>query len=391
MKTSQRVSFVIGWAIFTAVLHFVNPVAEAADAKVTQLRELIPLQDGRKIWVEADIIDPRLTTKIIFNGLTNSASNSFHLLSDALLKENYNVIRFDFPGQGKTLLANLPLTGEKLTISDQADVVHELIPTMVNHYSLSGGLEILGQSYGGGVILRTFAKYPEFSKDTFRAATEFSSYTEPLAAQDEQIKQQVELRKMVQANSHKTDDQLYDEVFYQTVMSTYWIAEPEIIGKNLQETRLFLQGVYHLAQGIRTWKAEDDIGNLPDMPINLVMSMTDQYIPSDVIPRYWNSLPLKNRGYLIKVYGSEHKIFQAVPRFAAAIEAITSHPFASSGHGSEFNAFVVTNRIQFTGNGLKAPSAKEGLAMDIKNYRNSELNGLTTNMCRSLFAHPRAL
>lgn len=321
-----------------------NVDAEIA-ARVSTFKDFVQISDGRKIYVEAEIIDPSRPTKMIFNGLTNSAGGSFRLMSDAFLKQGYNVIRFDFPGQAKTLLANLPLQGD-FSVPAQVAVVKDLMPKLERQFRLKGGFDVLGQSYGGGIILGVATLEPEFALRYFRTTTVYAPFTEALRDQDEQIRREIKAWRTLYPNLRYTDTELYDMIFYRKVMSSYWMFEPEILGTTTAETTLFLKGVFELGRGIRPFTAADYVGSLPpELKINVVIAASDQYIPGDVIPKFWDALPERNRGYFIEIYGSEHKLFQAVPYFSADVAELTTHPVSQIPLGSKFEAYQITGRI----------------------------------------------
>jgi hypothetical protein len=321
--------------------------ADSATKQVARFRDFIPLDDGRKIWVEADIVDPKAPTKFNLNGLTNSAAGSFKLLTDAYLKKGENVIRFDFPGQATTLLAN-PSLDQDFGYRAQARVVVELLPKILTKVGLQGKVDALGQSYGGGILIALATFEQPFVNRYFRSLTAFAPYTEPLRSQDESIKREIKWwRKWYPNLNDYSDQELYDMIFYRTVMSSYWWYEPEIIGRTPDETRLYLEGVHALAKGIRSFNAGDYISLLGDTRLNIVMASDDQYIPSDVIPKFWSALPAKNRGYFVTLYRSEHKMLQVMATLSSDIEELTANPVKEIPLGSEIEAYWPTSRIHY--------------------------------------------
>lgn len=333
--------FVLAWMIVNVVS--VLP----AQAAPQQFREFVSLSNGTKMWVEAEVADPSRPTRVIFNGLTNSASLSFLSLSRAFLAQNTNVIRFDFAGQAKTLLENLPLSSRSYSYDAQVRDVVEMIPIMRSRLGLIGPLDAMGQSYGGGIILAMLALQPEFSKETFRSVTVFAPYTEILRSQHDQIMTELTWYRIMYPWWTISDEALYQMIFRRTVMSTYWMAEPEIIGPTPWHTYLYLDGVVELATGIRPFRAVDVIAQMPNMPINIVVSATDQYIPSHVIPQFWNALPAEKRGLFIKVYGAEHKMLQTSVPMSAKLEEITSNSVYPAG--SKMEAHTITGGIYVEG------------------------------------------
>lgn len=330
---------------FTATTSFVPTALAAPQAKnsAASLQEYFTLRDGTKVWVEADIINPAQRTKLVFNGLTNS-TDSFNVLADDYVGKGLNVIRFDFLGQAKTLMANDK--ENNISYTRQVDLVAELVPLVEHRVGFPLNIDVLGQSYGGGIMLAMATQNPEFATK-LRSITAFAPYTEPLKAQDEQIKDEIKFWK--ELNLKYSDQQLYDMIFYRTVMSSYPIYEPEIIGSSVLETKVRLEGVYALATGIRPYNAGKVIGNLPpNLKINIVISANDQYIPDGVIKAYWNALPASNRGYFITLFGTEHKMLQTLPRMSANISELTANPpLDKIPYGAEFEVYFATGRIRY--------------------------------------------
>jgi pimeloyl-ACP methyl ester carboxylesterase len=315
--------------------------------KYQEFRDYVILEDGRKIWVEAEILDPSRPTKMIYNGLTNSATMSFRALSDAFRRKGYNVIRFDFPGQAKTLLADQNLKGDYGYMA-QVKTVVSLVPRLLKKFNLKGDLDALGQSYGGGILAAVAAFEPAFVDKYFHSLTAFAPYTEPMREQDESIHREMDLWKKLNPGVPFDDAKLYDMIFYRTVVSTYWYIEPEINGHTPLETALFLDGVYELAKGLRPFTATNWLQNLPNLPINVVMADNDQYIPGDVIPKYWNLLPKKHRGYFANMMGVEHKMLQVAPLASADLEDLMANPvFNQLPAGASFELYLSTYRINY--------------------------------------------
>lgn len=322
-----------------------GPAAAQSSRATTAVREFVTLSSGTKIWVEADMIDPRFPTMLIFNGLTNSATESFSDLSKELLALGNNVIRFDFRGQAKTLRENRK-TPDVITFQEQVADVKDLVPRLKERLSLRGPLNVFGQSYGGGIILATLGLEPVFAKQNFASVTVFAPYTEPLRTQDEQILTEVgRWKRLIPFLSRRfSDAELYDMVFDRIVYSTYWSAEPEINSVTLFGTLLNLKGVSAMAKGIRGLVAEKLISAMPDLPINVVAAVGDQYIPNDVIPAFWAKMQQRIKGVFVWVYQSEHKILQVVPSFSAKLVELLSRK-NNLVRGSTLEAFALSGSI----------------------------------------------
>jgi pimeloyl-ACP methyl ester carboxylesterase len=319
--------------------------AETARPSTAAFGEFVRLSTGQKIWVEGEFIGADRPTKVILNGLTNSASKSFYQLSKAFVEKGYNVVRFDFPGQAKTLYANLNLP-QDFSYQAQVRVIKELLPIIVQRLGLKTKLDILGQSYGAGILLATLGLEPEFSQNYLRSAIAFAPYTEPLRNQDESIREEMKWWRTYYPQLPYTDQELYDLIFYRIVMSQYAVFEPEIIGLTPEITTTNLWGVYELGRGMRPLKAAELIGTMPaTIPVNIIKAESDQYIPGDVIPAFWKALPSNKKGIFINVYSTEHKMLQVVPQFSADISEILATPPRLFPRGTMLEGYVMTHRL----------------------------------------------
>lgn len=347
MKTANAL---LNIAIFftTAFLISVIPFhgrAAISSPSIAAFGEFVQLSTRQKIWVEGEFIGADRPTKVILNGLTNSASKSFNQISKSFVEKGYNVVRFDFPGQAKTLYANLSLP-QDFNYQAQVRVIKELLPIIVQRLGLKSKLDIIGQSYGAGILLATLGLEPEFSQNYFRSATAFAPYTEPLRSQDESIRQEMTWWRTYYPQLPYSDEQLYDMIFYRIVMSQYAIFEPEIIGLTPEITTTNLWGVYELGRGMRPLRAVEFIEKMPAaVPVNIIKAESDQYIPGDVIPAFWKALPSSKKGIFINVYSTEHKMLQVAPRFSADISEILATPPAIFPRGTKLEGYVMTNRL----------------------------------------------
>jgi hypothetical protein len=241
---------------------------------------------------------------------------------------------------------------------------------------------------------------PEFVNKYFRPSgvptvTAFAAYTGPLEPQDGDIRKEIKETRANPALSmivkKYTDAELYDMIFHRTVMTTYWWVEPEIQGRNPEETLLQLEGVYQIARGIRPFDAIQAIPNLsPNLKINLVVAADDQYIASGVIKKYWNALPEGNRGYYITVYGSRHAMLQLIPITSAHISRLTSKPpLEVIPYGSEIQVFQQTNRIHYgrarynLEDLINGKVFDEGFAADVSDLRLRDRSN--ERSCRMIF------
>src|SRR5207253_643918 len=87
----------------------------------------------------------------------------------------------------------------------------------------------------------------------------------------------------------------------------------------LPNTLAKLEGVLRMGLGIRKFLAAKVMDKLPPKSFNLMIAGQDQYIPRGIMDDFWANTPEAVRGAKILVYNSEHKMPEAVPKFAAAL------------------------------------------------------------------------
>ncbi len=263
----------------------------------------VSIGTNRELYVDWSYAQPGQATVVLLNGLTYSTKD-WDKFSEALIAKGVGVLRYDPVGMGQTLLKYAPILAP-IKIEDQAKDLNRLlkklqVPTPYN---------LVGLSYGGGLA---FAYADQF-KETIGNLIAMSPFTEPLASQDQWIKSQVWYTRQMQPWNPYSDDDLYDYFLKQIVYTTYPSAEPSVL-----ENPFKLEGVFRMAQGIRHFLSSSSYLLLPAKSLHLMIAGKDQYIPRDILEGFWNKSSAASRATKVIVNGSEHKIPEAVPAFAAS-------------------------------------------------------------------------
>lgn len=123
---------------------------------------LIPITDGREIFVDFTRGDPKSPTFVFLNGLMYPVVEHWQPLVDLMRPTGANILRYDYYGQGSSLKA---VTGAKeliypkngLTLERQAEDLHEIVKAL----GISGKVNLVGLSYGGAVATRFAETYPK--------------------------------------------------------------------------------------------------------------------------------------------------------------------------------------------------------------------------------------
>lgn len=275
-----------------------NAFAQPLDS----FKDFIEIENGRSLYVEYTAPAEGMPTLILLNGLTYSTRNN-HRYVAALKKQGIGVLSYDPMGMGKTLLRYAPVR-EIIPLESQV----KDLALLLDKLNFQDSLNLAGLSYGGGLALAFAATYPERVKNIIAMAP----YTEALEGQDLLVRSQINMSKWIWPFSQMSYEQLYFYFFKQLVYTTYPFIEPTILGNPYR-----LDAVLYMALGIKDFKALDIIDSIPDGSLHLVVARQDQYIPTRDLNEFWDAVPDSKKASRMYLNGSEHKIIEFVPNFAA--------------------------------------------------------------------------
>jgi pimeloyl-ACP methyl ester carboxylesterase len=282
-------------------------------------RESFLVIDEEKIFVRHKPAAAGESTIVLLNGLTYS-TREWNSFANALenLNSRMGILRFDMHGMGKTLLEGKVPVVETVPYQKQV----ELLSKVLKNLDIKKP-HLVGLSYGGGIAIAYAAQYPKKVGQVVLMAP----FTEPLESQDKWIRTQIAIHRTTFPLNPASDDELYDFFLRQIVFSTYPSAEPSVL-----ENPYKLEAVFRMVQGIRKFKATQFVKDLPENSIHLMVANEDQYIPQEVMDRFWRALPKSKRASRINISYSEHKLPEAIPSFTAAwIMELLRNPLLSEG------------------------------------------------------------
>jgi pimeloyl-ACP methyl ester carboxylesterase len=239
---------------------------------------------------------------VLLNGLTYRLG-CWDAFTRALDGDGYGILRYDMIGMGQTLLKEAPLV-KPIPFDDQIVDLKNLLEAL----NINEPVHLVGLSYGGGVAIKFSADYPEL----VASAVLMAPYIAPLESQDNWIRLQIQQTRLLNPANPASFEELYDYFLRIIVFSTYPIAEPIVL-----ENPFKLEATYRLAQGARTFDAAKFIDEMPAGKLHLVVARNDQYVENGIHDDYWEKLDPSARVSRLYIEGSEHKIPEAVPRFAA--------------------------------------------------------------------------
>lgn len=265
----------------------------------------IPAKD---LYVDYVAPKGKKPTVVLLNGLTYSTVQWDDMVAE-LEKKGLGILRYDMDGMGKTLLRH-GVKPEPYAYTDQVDDLYSLLQTI----RLKAPYNIAGLSYGGGIASAYSYKYGS----TVKNAILMAPYTEALAQQDSYIKYQVALTRLYFPFNPLTNDQLYDYYLRNICYATYPIVEPIVL-----ENPLKLEAVFRMTQGIRKFRAIDEVDRFPAKTVHLIIAEKDQYIPREVLTGFWDKIPASAKASFTILKDSGHKIPESKPVEASQIiEAI---------------------------------------------------------------------
>jgi len=260
--------------------------------------------DSTDLYVEYSAPQKNQPTVVLLNGLTYS-TRQWDAMTAELKKMGIGVLRYDMSGMGKTLLKY----GVKYAPYHYDDQVVEL-DQLLTVLQIKKPYNLVGLSYGGGIAAAYSFKYPRHVKNAILMAP----YTAPLDGQDQWIKTQIAVTRAMYPYNPYSNDELYDYFLKQICYSTYPALEPVVL-----ENPFKLEATFRLTQGIRKFRATDEVDRFPKKSVHLIIAKKDQYIPQAILDSFWDSIPVASRASRVYVEGSEHKIPEAVPKKAAEI------------------------------------------------------------------------
>ena len=288
-------SAVLGW-----VIALVSPMScLAAGQTVSQsFSGYVDLSSGHSLFVDYQAPRAGQDTLILINGLDNEEVD-WQLFVNTFLASGYGILRYDPFGMGFTLAKAGPVTAT-IPMDSQVEDLNELTVKI----GLTGKLNFLGHSYGGGMAIAFAGKHP----DRVKSAILLCPYTQPLAAADAEIKSQIAAFRWMNPFNGSSDDQLYDYFLHLDDLTVFAQADPWMLTSPLKP-----QAVYELTQGIRKYNMPAASQHFPEKSVHLVISSADEFIAPDVLQSFWKQLPLKSRASLMTIQGAPHRVPQVFP------------------------------------------------------------------------------
>jgi pimeloyl-ACP methyl ester carboxylesterase len=273
-----------------------------AETKQERLQAFVKIRGQRELFV--DYLKPAAGKPVVvlLNGLTYRTG-----IWDSFVKElkgdGIGILRYDPMGHGKTMAkSGLP------TDAIDADAQVKDLSSLLSTLGIRKAVHLVGLSYGGAIGTKFTLAYPNKVANLILMAP----FTKPLDSQDQQIRLHIAQTRAMFPLNPATNDQLYDYFLKQIVYATYPMVEPIVL-----EHPWKLESTFRLVQGVRKFKAEDVVDQLPAGSVHLMVAEWDQYIAPKILEDLWKQIPKRARQSRLILNHSEHKIPEAMPSFSA--------------------------------------------------------------------------
>lgn len=314
-------------SLFIALILLVSTIAWSSQSNLMGFVQV----NGKKLYVDYTPAPAGKPTIVFVNGLTYSTRNWFKT-AQYVKSYGFGVLLFDMAGMGATLLSNPLPKGPILYLQQAVD-----LKTLLKTLKVKGPYNLVGLSYGGGILAAYATKYPR----DIASLVMIAPYTEFLETQKNFIKAQISWTRKMYPHNPASDEELTDFFIRQLVYTTYPLAEISSV-----ENPYKLEGITRIVQGIRTYQPIDEVNNLPTKSLHLVLAERDQYIPKDVFEKYWKAAPARARASRTIVKYSEHKLPDVFPRFVAQFIKGVAERQPLLFQGDTLSADPITMKIQ---------------------------------------------
>lgn len=294
-------------ATLTAQAAEIDPSIEKAPSQfnvVDDFNGFVSINAKKQLYVEYIAPQAGRPTVVLLNGLTYT-TRQWDAMTVFLKKAGLGVVRYDMSGMGQTLL-KYKTQYAPYKYTDQVLELNQLLTVL----KISKPYNLVGLSYGGGIAAAYTIQYPNNIKNAILMAP----YTAALAKQDDWIRSQINLTRVMYPFNAYSDDELYDYFLKEICYTTYPMVEPVVL-----ENQYKLEAVFRMTQGIRKLELIKYVNLFPAHSIHLVIAEKDQYIPREVLTNFWNAIPVSARASLTILPKSEHKMPEAAPEKSASI------------------------------------------------------------------------
>ena len=306
-------------------------IGPSGSAEAQSFSGFVNLSSGHSIYVEYQAPTEGKDTLVLINGL-DSEETGWQFFVNAFAPTGFGILRFDPYGMGFTLAKSGPVMST-ISMDSQVEDLNELTMKL----GLTGKLNLLGHSYGGGMAIAFAGRHP----DRIKNAILLCPYTKPIAGVDTFIKGQISAYKMMNPFNIQSNESLYDYFLQLDELTIFPTEDPLLLTSPLKP-----MAVYELTQGIRKYNMDAASQFFPANSVHLVLAEADELIAPDVLASFWNQLPAGSRASFMKIQNSPHRVPQVYPMVLAewAAEILNQNPLVYGAH--EFEANPMTNAIQ---------------------------------------------
>jgi pimeloyl-ACP methyl ester carboxylesterase len=301
--------------IIIGLILLISGTAQARGPLSTWSKSFIEIRPGQSLWVETRPSQNGKPTLWLENGLTYS-TEQWKSLVQALdqIDPELGLVLYDMDGMGQTVLSKPPIPYDipfERQISD--------LKQLKNLLNLPGRQILAGLSYGGGVVVRYLAAYP----NDFEKFIAMSPLLGVIPEMDQAVRRCVTVYRSMGMYAFSSDADIYD-ICLRPIVATFPLAEPTFLG-NLTDPRqaallwFKTEELYRLTTGSKDWNAANYLQQFPSGKFYLISGENDIYVKLPQQNLFWQSLPAGVGVNHLIIQGTGHKVNEEQPDLTASI------------------------------------------------------------------------
>ncbi|WP_338764382.1 alpha/beta hydrolase [Bernardetia sp. ABR2-2B] len=249
------------------------------------------------------MIDQERSSIIFLNGLLYD-QNRWIETCQHLFELSYNLLTFDFYGQGRTVESN-KIPTQPISLDNQVEDLYQLIVQEVGDKAVI----LVGLSYGGAVAQRFGMKYPNLIEKILLIAP----YIQPINQLESIVEQQSYLTNLFVP--FLSFSECFD--FHLKNLMGVEVFKDKLEKGNLDNIQLHSEGTFRLAQGIKHLHINPiELEKLPKNSVSLLIPKYDEYTSVLDYLAFWNNIPSRVKSN-VEILPTMHRVPGAEPKALA--------------------------------------------------------------------------
>ncbi len=252
------------------------------------------------IFKRHNSIKKELPSIILLNGLLYD-QNRWGETCKYLSELSYNLLTFDFYGQGRTV-ENNDIPTQPISLDNQVEDLYQLIIQEVGNKPVI----LVGLSYGGAVAQKFGVKYPNLIKKILLVAP----YIQPINKLESIIEQQSYWTNLFVPYMSFSD--CFD--FHLKNLMGIEVFKDKLEKGNLDNIHVHNEGTFRLAQGIKHLHINpSDLKKLSKKSVSMLIPKYDEYTSVLDYLAFWNKIPSTVKSN-VEILPTVHRVPDAQPK-----------------------------------------------------------------------------